>query len=244
MLPTRAASPDFDDAALLMANASQRFLGRHIPGHPYADWFRTAGAFDEIILLMDCCREDLPNVNPSYPSMTELKGNMDAVKYLYGVAARFGQDARETLLGNPPESRGLFSFAVMETLQSGPRDANGELTASILAGSVMKRVRELSDPANPQDPKFILNDFTITAGASPRIDVRVQFAPGAIGEQIELLDGTLKVMAPPSPITASAAPVSLKLQPGIYGLRRAGQNSPSQTFPVSPDRNPIDVTFT
>src|SRR5262249_24767328 len=53
--------------ALLMANASPRMLGYHVSGPAYADLFSRAGAFDEILLFMDCCREQPVLVSPMLP---------------------------------------------------------------------------------------------------------------------------------------------------------------------------------
>jgi hypothetical protein len=55
--PLRAASPIMDDTALLMADADTSDL-LHLAGLGYAEWFRTAGAFDEIVLFTACrmCR--------------------------------------------------------------------------------------------------------------------------------------------------------------------------------------------
>src|SRR5688572_17736192 len=44
-------SPTVDDAALLMANAAKGSTGYHIPGRPYANWFREAFCFEEVVLF-------------------------------------------------------------------------------------------------------------------------------------------------------------------------------------------------
>src|SRR5262249_52459035 len=49
-------APDKVQPALLTANADSENL-YHVPGRAYAEWFRNRAWFDEVVLMMDCCRE-------------------------------------------------------------------------------------------------------------------------------------------------------------------------------------------
>ena len=49
-----------NDAALLMANAGGRSFPA-VPGTQFANWFRASAKFEEIVLIMDCCREEYGN---------------------------------------------------------------------------------------------------------------------------------------------------------------------------------------
>ena len=53
-------APTKDQTALLMANATRIRAGApyHILGPYCADWFFSAGFFDEVVLFMDCCRDN------------------------------------------------------------------------------------------------------------------------------------------------------------------------------------------
>ena len=47
-----------DQTALLMANYRSAAPGLHVGARNYAEWFRKVGAFDEVILFVDCCRDE------------------------------------------------------------------------------------------------------------------------------------------------------------------------------------------
>jgi len=96
------------EVGLLMANAALRRPGYHIPGHAYADWFVTAGCFDEVVLLMDCCRTSL-NMSPpaAFPCVPKLKSRPGLVKWFYGHATLPAATAREKPVGPGGEMRGL-----------------------------------------------------------------------------------------------------------------------------------------
>ena len=55
-----------DDAALLMANAGGGSFPS-VSGTQVANWFRASATFDEIVLIMDCCREECLGENSKTP---------------------------------------------------------------------------------------------------------------------------------------------------------------------------------
>src|SRR5215204_5237951 len=59
---------DVNNAALLTANSDYGYdRGYHIAGRAYAEWFRNAAYFREIVLLMDCCRTEYSNTPMRFP---------------------------------------------------------------------------------------------------------------------------------------------------------------------------------
>ena len=69
ILPTRSGTPNFNETALLMANAGPITLGNHLGAVTYAEWFRAPGVFDEVLLFVDCCRDLKDTVALMPPTM-------------------------------------------------------------------------------------------------------------------------------------------------------------------------------
>jgi hypothetical protein len=81
-------APTFDEAAILMANATRKRI-YHLTGMPVADWFFRAKYFDEIVLLMDCCREPYEKAVmyvPPWVQMTNPSAIVSSQRF-YGLAA-------------------------------------------------------------------------------------------------------------------------------------------------------------
>src|SRR6185503_16954375 len=61
-------SREVDEAALLMAHAAKGVTSAlHIPGRTYANRFSKTSWFREVVLLMDCCREEFKMTQPRAP---------------------------------------------------------------------------------------------------------------------------------------------------------------------------------
>jgi uncharacterized caspase-like protein len=148
--PARAPSPDLDDAALLMANASPSALDEHLPGHPYAEWFRNAAAFDEIVLFMDCCRDLKNNVSTiglSPPLVNPER--RDQVRRFYAAATELDSKSWEQELDGA--RHGVFSFALMEGLKNDSvSDSQGRLTGSRLKTFLESRVPQIREDQVPR----------------------------------------------------------------------------------------------
>jgi hypothetical protein len=228
--PTRAATPIMDDAALLMANADDRDL-QHLPGLSYAEWFRTAGAFDEILLFADCCRDQKNNVVPVSPTFPSLYGDRNRVKVFYAAATGFNATAWERDFGDPPVRRGIFSFALMEILER--RDVlgeNGQLTAETLMRYLRNRVQELKAEQTPRfvhdaSPDIVLCERSATE--QPNLQIRILSVPPGL---------SVKLIGPKYPeeetvFQSAAEPISLRLRVGLYKL--VAENGLTRNFEVS-----------
>ena len=82
IVATLAATPDYREAALLMANAGANSLTRHIGARAHAEWFRALGIFDEVIMVADCCRDVEDNVAPAIPDLPKWRAQRPAGKAL------------------------------------------------------------------------------------------------------------------------------------------------------------------
>ena len=138
-----------DNAALLAANADYKSdrRNRHIPGQRILEWFRDAALFREIVLLMDCCRDDYAqsSVIENFDWTPVYSTWKDNVKYFIGFAARSGAAARERPLPqNGDPQHGLFTYSLLDGLRNAGRDAQGRLMGTALKFYVEAKMRELT----------------------------------------------------------------------------------------------------
>lgn len=220
--PARAPSPDLDDAALLMANASNTALDQHLPGHPYAEWFRNAAAFDEIVLIMDCCRDLKNNVSTIGPTPPLLNDRKDAVRRFYAAATELDSKSWEQQFGG--SYHGVFSYALMEALASDTVcDAQGRLTGSRLKNYLETRIRELRKDQIPRvfPPPDPQNDIVFRPRrTSFKPNVRITFGPGLEGKQVQLIGRNYPL--PEESHVIDGKPWELSLSNGLYKLQIPG----------------------
>jgi hypothetical protein len=208
------------EAALFAADASPWTLGSYVQGRLYADWFRGSGLFDEVVLIMDCCRNLYTTAPAQLPPWPPL--NLGRVaRRVYAYASTYGQLARERDVGG--EYQGLFTRAVLECLTtSGPRDAQGRVTGEMLRRYAHARLPELSREAGlreEQIPDFVVDDGVVFAEPTADWGVVVRVHPGAAraGHTLVLLDGAGTRVA--SHVAADGVPWEQRVAPGLYKLR-------------------------
>jgi uncharacterized caspase-like protein len=110
--------PALRNAALLMANAKPRRYGHSVCGGTVADHFAEAAYFDEVVLLMDCCRDQLSKGEAStLPWELEPGERTPTNQWIYAFSACYDQRSREKLIDG--EVRGVFTAAVLDALRSG-----------------------------------------------------------------------------------------------------------------------------
>lgn len=107
----------------------------NIPGRLYAEYFREAACFDEVVLFMDCCRSVTPESLMPVP-FTRLVGIGPKARRFYGFATLSADVARET--GQGRRSRGAFTAALLDGLR-GKAEINGVVTDESLAAYVKRR---------------------------------------------------------------------------------------------------------
>lgn len=150
IVATRAATPDFREAALLMANADENSLALHLGARAHAEWFRSLGIFDEVILFADCCRDQEDNVPPTNPVLPAWRRLRPEGRHFYAFPAMLGSKAWERGFGKPETVRGIFSYVVVEALNNAKLyDENGCLPASALERHLYTTVPELNGKQNP-----------------------------------------------------------------------------------------------
>ena len=243
---TPTTNPDYI-GALLSASATPSDSADHLMGYPWVEWFRTAGAFDEIILLMDCCRDLKNNVTPTFCTPTPLtSGRREEVRVFYAAAAGVDSKSWETDLGVPPQRHGVFSYVLMEALQNDSLcDANGWLMNSQLRETLKKRVPMLRSDQAPfidyQPDDFVFIKRIQKPNFQPRKpNLCMTFAPSCTGAEAQLFAGTLD--APKYTHAVNGDPWCLWVEPKkLYKLWIPG--SDSKIFQVDGSEEVKNVQF-
>jgi hypothetical protein len=124
-------------AALLAADAGVGRFVRHIPGRRYADWFYQAAYFDEVLLFMDCCRDNAWTTLPCSLVFDDKFGNSSGLKYFYAFATKWNRRSRERAFGGT--TRGIFTAALLEGLEGAASDPD---TNTITAGSLQEYLHQ------------------------------------------------------------------------------------------------------
>jgi len=251
---------DIDSAALLMANAAKGAVaGRHLPGRPYANYFREAAFFRDVVLFMDCCRESYVVTSmagvPYDPRVTANPG-----RRFFGFATKWSHAAREIQTQNGVV-RGVFTLALLAGLRGGASaDANGQIKGSDLESYVINYISNLR-PNDDDGPEFDYNKaadllFNPPAGeapcnvqpaaaaphvAQPPQTYRIRIRPqnGASNLDLIVTDGAFNVVAPE---TKSPQEWTWRIpDAGMYKVKRS--DGASQIVEVIGDQEVIDVVL-
>jgi hypothetical protein len=197
-------APRFEEAAILMANATRQMV-YHLAGVPSADWFFRSGCFSEIVLLMDCCREPYERVHTYVPPWVDLTQPdvVDQSQRFYGLAAPWSRLARERVMPDQT-SRGVFTLALLAGLEGAAYDSTTECTdpatnrrmAKVTAASLKNfmynclpeflspadrsdpQVAKQPDIPHPRDPNSRMVFATVEV---PRYPVIIRVPPGTVG---------------------------------------------------------------
>ena len=234
-------APDVDESALKMANADS-ISKYHIPGNEYVKWWRASGLFKEIVLIMDCCRDDdsrAPIHMPPWPPRT---APGTRTKYFYAFATEWSKKSRERRIDSLGEVRGIFSYALITALENAPPNEHGEVTGDRISNYIFNFLPELFETKAYQEPVFrcqptrdIVFARRKAANTTP---VTINFTSPNPTKSILLLDDQFEIAHGPCKMDKS---VKVDLAPGIYNIQMLG-NGRSKVFQVV-GKEEIDVTF-
>lgn len=187
-------SPDERESVLLAADAKREEPGLHVPGRAWAEHFRRIGAFDEVVLFMDCCRDNYPRVAPQpiqVPSQPDGRGQDRP--YFFGFATKWNRRARELPIGG--QVRGVFTYALLKGLRGAAADAVGRVTtrslcdwldanlAAIFPADVRDQFGDEFDP--DFDPKTG-DDLLLATAERPAFEIDIHVDPARQGKRLRL----------------------------------------------------------
>ncbi len=232
--------------ALLMANAAPRQFNNHFLGRGYADWFFRAGFFDEILLFMDCCRDNFPLAQPNNVKFDPLNvvDAVDRVRYLYGFGTKWSRRSRERSMDGV--TRGVFSAALLAGLKGGAADRQGQVTAASLRQFLYDHMRDFADPADlvsarvtqqpdfdpwPRDERAAEQFVIVPAGRITALEylVRIALPPAVANQQMTIQDNEFY---PHKQFVAQPPEYRTSLPEGLYQILVVGSN-PYKPFKVS-----------
>lgn len=214
--------PDLDDAALLMANATRWRRGYHVPGKLNANRFFLEALFEEVVLLMDCCRESYQSSPLVLPYGNRIAADVDNARRFYGFSSKWGRLSRERMIGG--EVHGVFTATLMNGLAGAAAEPNGDVTAASLGSYLRENMKKLLDPADLTNPDIAKEPdlsydpiagsaFVIATVPPKRFPVTVTLSPAARGRGIKLFDGKLALV---DQTAGNGATWELQLYRGAY----------------------------
>jgi hypothetical protein len=248
--------PRLEEAAILMANANKKARAwHHIPGRPNALRFLEEGLFEEVILLMDCCREVQRRIALANLPFEEQRVPIpDITKRFFGYSCKHAELSKERVING--ETHGVFSVAVMAGLR-GSAAVNGKITAASLGSYVYDNMKKLLEEGDLTDDRIakepdldydtqVGQQFVIStigapvpgagSSADPTFPVTINFTPVRYGRPIELLDNRFAVVGK---TTAGPAPWTVSLHRAIYAL----VDGPERKTIEIPGIGPFNDTF-
>ena len=247
--------PTLDDVGMLMANAAQERLGYNIGLRPFRIFLRQSEAFDEIVFILDCCRDPVTSVDTSKPGITAgFKGTGVKVRDVVMLAAEYGEKAFQKVDGDTGEPRGVLTKALLEGLKK-PEGADGlgRYTAASVFSYVASRVPFITqDPKLKQVPKVDPSPepeivfSTIPESQLERVNVEISVDPKYIGTLI-LKDNTNKeiVRQPAAGLTKANPWKIVLLRNRWYSLAHfdGAAEGPPQIITLDQAPNPYEFVF-
>lgn len=207
---------DMDSAALYAANAEMAFAP-HVAGTEYANWFRRNGVFDEIILVMDCCRTVTPmqSIRPPPLPNTSNPGRAAKVRTFYAYGSSWGAAARERLMNGSVQ--GIFTTALLEAMRNARPNSKGWVTGQIVKDYVHNVIDQVAAGIEISPPEIRVDssrDISFVARVqAPHLNVRATLVPHSGAEMLVMNDGTgnevVRVACPDEQ-------VEVALEPGLY----------------------------
>ena len=210
------------EAALYTANAAYPQY-RHIAATRYADWLHAGALYQEIVLIMDCCR-DMSLISPILsPFLLPLQNpaGAAAVRQLCWYAVPAGAKAREREIPPGGPVRGVFTYLLLEALRETSADGHGEVWADRVANYIQTRWPNLA----PNQPPPVLsvdmqrNVALTRRAASPLCRVAVLTAP-PVPDGSPLVVHAYAGGLPKEVLRAAvqAGHAECELEPGLYKI--------------------------
>jgi hypothetical protein len=228
-------APDDVETALLMANATRTRPGYHVAARRYADWFSVARYFEEVVLVMDCCREHFKKVPLGVCHLSPVEQKPQA-KTVYAFGTKFAQASREREAADG-KVRGYFTSAMLAGLRAAANQA-GKVTAADLEAFVGDWFT--NNAAGQPRPEFVFDhmddNIVLCDGTAATVVVTVTLQAPTPGVEVELRDGTYALI-PPTEVTGNTW--TWTLGRGLYKYGITGGSS--ELLDVPGDEGRIDV---
>lgn len=209
---------DMGTTALYAGNA-QKMFPWHVAITDYVDWLRRHAVFDEIVLLMDCCRtiNSYHEVKePQYPT-TKGRTGADQVRCFFAFAVGRGRVARERRFEDGRDS-GIFTRTFLHAVQTA-RPRQGRVTGQQIKDQIHNSIDTFAGDAQIEPPEIRLDsaqDITFLYRKSAQaVPVSVVLESYKGEETLVLSDGNFQKIREEK---ANASTLTLELEPGLYKI--------------------------
>lgn len=173
--------PKFDNVAMLVATAARDLLEENIGLDETRQYFHDIGVFDEVIYILDCCREKTRATCRGI-GITPKPHAGAATNDFVLIGSVHGGKSFEVFDESTGARRGLLTQALLEGLDGAPGalDTQRRITSQTLADYVARRVSELStaaglsqqlDTPKPANPTIVLKALLAGADETYRLTV-------------------------------------------------------------------------
>lgn len=224
------------EAALYAANASKSYYP-HIYGTYFGNRAQAKALFQEIVLIMDCCRDAEANRVPSVPTLPNTPDDdLAANAWMLQVYAvpRAGKAQERQIAERGGLVHGLLTHALISAFEQARPSNAGRLSATSLREHVKQSWNAMFGEDAPPSPHFHLPTTEIDFNAQNRgVEVTLTCGAAAAGAVLRLRDGQLKTFAvlsatgdPGDDVIGSNSPIlelqrvgseiRLRMLPGLY----------------------------
>ena len=165
-----------NEVALCLANWSERRRHEALGAELYKDIFKQYGYFEEIVFILDCCRNSKINIKPAGPSFSPILASPNAGKTkLFAAYATQYQDQSFEAEQENSEMRGVFTKVLLDGLKGDVPNNKGVITADGLRDYLEKQVPiEAQKKGFKQIPQINSESFTSDAPFTLLVDYKVQ----------------------------------------------------------------------
>jgi uncharacterized caspase-like protein len=227
----------FPGPALLLANCTAGDYSQHVLGRQLANWFYLCSYFKEVLLFMDCCRDNTWTT-PARPLATQPCNGTDLGKYFYAFGAKWDRRSREQDFGGV--THGIFTTALLDALRGGASDP---ITQKVTIGSLRDCVPQIMEElapnrVDPQRPDFepLGDDFVVCVAPPKLYPVTIALPSVAVGNKFKVHGYGSKTYYNDIPELSN---LPLNLPRGLYSaVIAAGNDIKTADFAV-PFKNPI-----
>lgn len=133
------------EAALYVASATLSSPDQ-IAGTQYLEILKAAALFDELVLVMDCCRtlEMLSQISPPHLIFEHHPTRANQVKAFLAYGAPNGLQARERFFEQEGRVEGILTHALLDALRRAKGDAQGRVTGPQIKSEILTSWAELT----------------------------------------------------------------------------------------------------
>lgn len=251
--------PVFNNVGMLMIDASLNNLNSNIGLNGYRSFFKDHHIFDEIVYILDCCRDPAPNIKGLQlrdPSFT-LVENRNGVREYVVLAAEYGEKAYAPKSADNGKRRGLLTKVLLDGFEKA-YDGLGRVTSSSLREYILTRVPDLVQQTNEFDKKLLdqkpevpaLPDppiifRTVPADLLPRVKVHIIAGPGKTGKlNLHDSDGILlETQAAKDATVSQPWEVELDRSRFVFVVQHSASGEQQSILPQMVTEEPYIVTF-